>query len=157
MCVEMGTIRHKNCQILLPPYTTAICCCRCTRLRSSLLIQAKRMRWHQLMLRWRLCWSNCMTSKRALFTTQSAQSFTCENRPIVFLSDPPHLMKTKSERRSSRKRWEQRKRSSMIWNAERRISAWDMTVSWVARIQASEDLCMGWNYNPRPGRCGYVI
>lgn len=44
MCVEMGTIRHKDCQILLPPYTTAIRCCSCARLRSSLSIQAKRIR-----------------------------------------------------------------------------------------------------------------
>lgn len=51
----------------------------------------------------------------------------------------------KSERSSSRNRWERWKRSSMIWNEERRISAWfferwDITVSCVARIQASEDL-----------------
>ena len=45
MCVhQFGTIRHKDCQILLPPYTTATRCCSSTCLRSSLYVQAKRIR-----------------------------------------------------------------------------------------------------------------
>ena len=41
-CVEVATVRHKDCHLLLPPGSTCIRCAKCVRHRSSLRIQAKR-------------------------------------------------------------------------------------------------------------------
>ena len=41
--VEASTIRHEDCEVLLPPDSSSSRCVRCTRHRSSLKIQAKRL------------------------------------------------------------------------------------------------------------------
>ena len=41
--VEASTIHHKDCLVLLPPDSSSSRCDRCTRHRSSLQIQAKRL------------------------------------------------------------------------------------------------------------------
>ena len=41
--IEVATIRHRDCCLLLPPDSTSLRCDRCTHYRSSLRVQAKRM------------------------------------------------------------------------------------------------------------------
>ncbi len=42
-CIEVATIRHKDCHLLLPPDSTSLRCAKCIRHRSSVQVQAKRM------------------------------------------------------------------------------------------------------------------
>ena len=43
MCTEQETVRHKDCQLLLPPNSSGSRCDACVRHRSSLLVQSKRL------------------------------------------------------------------------------------------------------------------
>ena len=41
-CAEVATVRHKDCNLLLPPDSACVRCAKCVRHRSSLQIQAKQ-------------------------------------------------------------------------------------------------------------------